>query len=320
MIQRAFGAASTRVPAATYVRPGGGPAILPPDDYYEAGGSVPEPLSRSVREGTRSIREHVFLPPRVPEALANTPLASNPIEILHFRPRGEAGPRPLILLSPILGNTTFVVERVARRFARAGLHAAVVQRKDLAFDPRLSVELAEDEVRLVVMRSRQALDWLLCRPDVDPARLGTFGASAGAIVSSMLAGADARLRAHVWLMAGGPLPDVMAHTVEGEYRRYRGAAMRATGLRLTQLRERLRSTLRTDPMHLASRVSRERVLMVLARFDRSVPYRYGLALWRALGRPERLLLPLGHYTTFLLLPWLEQVALDYYERTFGGRN
>ena len=53
------------------------------------------------------------------------------------------------------------------------------------------------------------------------------------------------------------------------------------------------------------------------RFDRSVPYRYGLALWRALGRPERVLVPLGHYTTFLLLPWLERRAMDHFRGRFG---
>ena len=58
--------------------------------------------------------------------------------------------------------------------------------------------------------------------------------------------------------------------------------------------------------------------MVLARFDRSVPYRHGLSLWKALGRPERIVCPGGHYTAFLWLPWLRERAFAHFEKRFGS--
>lgn len=315
LLHRALAAACSRRPAAPAPVRQVAPSVA---DYYDAGGEVPEPLLKETSSDRGCRRDRILLPARLPDALADVPRAEDPIEILHYRPL-EDGPtaRPLVLLSPILGNTWLVASHVARTFARQGLHAAIVHRKQLVFDPQQSVRRAEDEVRLVVMRSRQAVDWLARDPHVDPQRLGTFGASAGAIVSSMLAGADPRLCAHVWWLAGGPLAHVMAHTVEREYRDYRRAALRASGRRLGTLRDDLGGMLRTCPLGLARHVEPRQVLLVLARFDRSVPYRFGLRLWQELGRPERILVPLGHYGTFLLLPWLAQVSLEHFRRQFG---
>ncbi len=288
--------------------------------YYEAGGDVPEAVSREQVKTTRHwLLERVHVPARVPGDLAIVPRSTDAIELLHWKPRVAASrKRPLILMSPILGNTTMLVDRFAAYFARVGFHAVIVQRKELDFHPTQSLELAEAEYRTLVMRSRQALDWLIEQEGIDETRLGTFGVSAGAIISSLVAGADSRLRGHVWMLPGAPLSDVMIDTVEDPFRTYVRDTMKATGLNKGQLRERLTEIMVTDPLILADRVDTSRVLLFLARFDRSVPTASGLALWKALGRPELVMMPTGHYTTFVVLPWLKRRARAHFERVLGG--
>ncbi len=312
----ALGPTCTHVPASRHTREEA--TALPPESYYEAGGVVPPALARDAVDTTASHRlERILIPPRLTDQLASVPRSMDPIEVFLYTPRDAAdGPRPLIVMSPILGNSNLLVDGFARAFATHGWVTAIVQRKELAFHPEISLRRAEDEVRLVVMRSRQALDWLLEEESVDPARIGTFGFSAGSIVSSMLAGADARLRCHLWMMAGGPLTDVMLDTVEPRFRDYERRVRARTRQSKVELRHLLRQTIRTDPLRLAPRVERSTVLLILARFDRSVPYRYGLALWRALGRPERLVCPFGHYTSILLLPWLRSRAFRFFRGHF----
>ena len=292
---------------------------LPPLSYYDAGGAVPEPLERCRKTRRDSwALERIVLPARVPPELRDIPHAQDPIEVLHYRPRLRADrPHPLILVSPILANSPFLADQFAIDLAKHGMHAAIVPRKDMQPGEGDTFGQAEGEARLVVMRSRQALDWLLMRKDVDPRRLGTFGISAGAITSAMVAGGDARLRAHVWMLGGGPLADVMADTSESSFQDYRRQTMAATSLSAAALRTRMREALRTDPVRLAARVRTQDVLLVLAREDTSVPYRWGLCLWEALGRPERITTPLGHYTTFLLLPWLQVQTRTFFRRRFG---
>lgn len=297
------------------------PTSLPPLSYYEAGGAIPEPIERERLTRRKDwILHRVVLPARVPEPLRHVPHALDPIEVFHYRPRQPtrvSDKRPLVLVSPILANSRFLADQFAIDLARHGIHAVMVPRKEITPKEDAGLEIAEDEARLLVMRSRQALDWMLTHPDVDANRLGTFGISAGAITSAMVAGADDRLRAHVWMLGGGPMADVMADTSESSFQEYRRQTMEQHRLSAEETRRQLRDILITDPVQLAGRVRTEDVLLVLARRDTSVPYKWGLRLWRALGYPEIVTTPLGHYTTFLLLPWLQAHTLKFFRTRFG---
>jgi dienelactone hydrolase len=262
------------------------------------------------------VRE-ILLPARVPAELADVPRATDPIRVLHYRPRPAGGtPRPLVLLSPVLGNGALLVNELATAVTRKGYHAAMVFRKDLEFHPERSLEDAEAEIRLVVMRSKQVVDWFLTQPDVDGRRLGTLGVSAGAIVNACVAGADPRLRAHVFVLAGGPLADVLVDSRERRFVRYGRAIGASLGWTPDQVRAELRRTIRTDPVLLAPQV-RGDVLLFLARGDTSVPTRHGWTLWEALGRPRVHVLPSGHRTSFALLGWITGRAADFLADRLG---
>ncbi len=291
-----------------------------PTSAYEVPGPVPAPLSDTLERSTQTLEvRSVRLPPRLLPELALLHHATDPIEIRLYLPRHtEAGPRPLVLMSPILGSKDLLLGSFARAFAHRGWITAVVERKELAFDPDVAIEQAEDELRLLVIRSRQALDWLLTRPDVDPQRLATCGVSAGAIVSAMVGGADTRFTGHVWILAGGPLADVMTDTSEGRFRRY-GEALRARhGWTPEQIRDRLRAVIKTDPVLLAPHVPTQNVLLMLARRDTSVPSRQGWTLHEALGRPSLRLLPFGHYLSFALLPYILGETTGFLAQRFAG--
>jgi dienelactone hydrolase len=119
---------------------------------------------------------------------------------------------PLILLSPINGSNTVIVDSFAQLFVRFGYHAAIVHRRKFRHDREQDIHQVEHYLRNAVIRQREALDWLLKRPDVDARRVGTVGISHGAIVHASLAGIDPRARHHVPVMAVAPLPRVMEHS------------------------------------------------------------------------------------------------------------
>ena len=68
------------------------------------------------------------------------------------------------------------------------------------------------------------------------------------MVSAMVAGTDPRFRAHVWVFGGGPMADVMTDTVENRFRRYGNQVRRTHGWTKDDIRERLRTTIETDPV------------------------------------------------------------------------
>ncbi len=292
--------------AATYPRTPAGPDV-PTPAYYDAGGAVPDPISRElIWRRPHAIFERIELPARLVPAVEEVPEADAPIEILWMRPFPDTSePRPLILMSPLLGNSRFLMCDFATAFVRQGFHAVVVMRKDLKFDPERSLRLAEEEVRVSIMRGKQALDWMVRQPGVDASRLGMFGMSAGAILGVDMLAADPRLGPGVFIWAGAPMADVLVETVEDKMAKDVERLVRDHGWTRKRLADHLRERIKTDPIKLAPRIRRENVLLFTTTDDDSVPTKYQEQLWRALGEPERHEVIGGHYTaTAAFLPFL----------------
>lgn len=324
----ALGAATgcTVVPAqdrGRVVAPEAGEARAPRVDpaYVRAGPIPPAALSAPIA-GRGFERFDVALPSKAPPGAP--PEAAAPIRLRWWRPSPSPDAparRPAVVVSPILGSETAFVTSFAERFAREGWHALVVFRPEVAYDPRRPFSQVEARIADGVARRVEALDWLLARDDVDPARIASFGISAGGIEGALVAGADRRYRAHVLGLAGGPLADVFVDSEEDDIRRVTDVAARALCVTREALRARLREEIRTDPVRLAPRVDPASVLLVLARLDRSVPARHGRTLREALGRPATIYLPLGHYASVLFLPFVEPRVVEFLRRRFeGDRN
>ena len=247
------------------------------------------------------------------------PGASEPIQIIWFAPK-LPGPRPLILISPIRGSDTIVVDDCARVFANSGYHAAIIKRAHSRFDPDGPLSQVEDTLHSAVIRHRQALDWLLEQPGVDPNRIATFGISYGAIVDAALAAVEPRVKIHVIDLAGGPLAGVMRSSYELGLRRDWNCIRRGHDLTNKQVYEELQHVIRTDPVKLAPYVERDDVLMLIARFDHSVPTSYQLKLWKALGKPRADFVLLGHYTSILALPAHRLSIMNFFEEKFAERT
>ena len=241
--------------------------------------------------------------------------ATERIRLVWYAP-ATTKPCPLILISPIRGSDTIVVDGCARIFANQGWHAAIVKRLRQN-RPGRPVSQVEDYLRTAVIRQRQALDWLLTQPGVDANRVGTFGISYGAIINAMLAAVEPRAKVHVIDLAGGPLPGVMRLSEEHSLRRDWDRSRASHDMTDQQFYDALSAVVRTDPVKLAPYVDRDRVLMLIARFDSSVPTRYQLKLWRALGKPRADFVPLGHYTSILILPAHRQRIMDFFAENFA---
>ena len=72
--------------------------------------------------------------------------------------------------------------------------------------------------------------------------------------------------------------------------------------------------LRSDPIKLAPYVRNDRMLLIVALADRTIGRRNALRLRDALGKPETIFVPLGHYTTYLYLPAIKFQSLRYFRK------
>ena len=72
-----------------------------------------------------------------------------------------------------------------------------------------------------------------------------------------------------------------------------------------------------DPMRYAPYVDRKKVLLVLARYDTVVPIAKGLELKEKMGNPETILIPAGHYSAVLSIPYIKSQSFDFFEKRFA---
>ncbi len=226
------------------------------------------------------------------------------------------GSAPVVLLLPILNGQKHLMRPFATYFAMHGYAVVIVdtvQRKTLLedmIDP-------EPAIRRTIQRHRRVIDWIESRPDLDHSRIGVFGASLGGFNALFLAAFDDRVGAVVPALAGGELAEVL---VASEERRIREAV---EGVKLeldlddAQLLGYLREKIKTDTLVVAEHVHADRALMVMAEHDDAVPYERQVALRRAMGEPEAIMLPTGHVGAAAYLLYLRSKALEFFDRKFA---
>jgi dienelactone hydrolase len=236
------------------------------------------------------------------------------VKIDYYQVPGETR-RPLIVISPILGGN-MIVDWFAAYFASQGMHAAIVHRRKPRYDSSRDLGQVEDVLRKSVLRTRQALDWLLENPGIDSDKVGSFGISYGGLVNTLTAAVEPRIRCHIFAMAGGPLADLILDSKEKAIQKYIRAAAEQTGHAPEKLRAELQNAIHSDTLKMAAYLRSYDVLMVIAFFDQVVGRKYSQNLWRALGRPEVIYTPFGHYGTLLTLPYLKSKARQFYQARF----
>lgn len=230
----------------------------------------------------------------------------------------ERGPFPLVCITPLLGRLILFedlcLERwFARFFAKHGMAAAVMARPIFEFDPGHGLEQLREHLEQSVDRNREILNVVTAQETINPQRIGSLGISFGAVVNALWAGRDPRLKAHVLALGGDRLADIFVTSRDPLMRSYFEAALRNQRCGVNELKSRLEKIFSADSLTITGVLPREKILMVLALFDRVIRFQYGWSLRQALGNPETVFLPFGHYTAILSAPFLRWKMLRFFK-------
>jgi hypothetical protein len=228
-----------------------------------------------------------------------------------------AEPRSFVLCLPILAGGEDLMWLVATDLASRGHAVAWTRRIESALRSGQRSDDLERLFRRTVVQNRALLAWARAQPELDATRTALLGLSTGGLVGAALLAVEPRLAAGALCLAGGDLPDLLTVSAEDRVVRWREDRVRDEGLPLTELQRELDRELTSDPALLAAFIATERVLMVGARWDEVIPWRNQQLLWESLGRPQRLLLPLGHYSAALALGPVLTAVDRFYRRRFA---
>jgi hypothetical protein len=230
-----------------------------------------------------------------------------------------AGRGPLVQISPILAGAVndYLECRVFSRWAcEHGLSTFFLeQEEDILIPGRDAIDL-ERRLRENIQDNIRALDLLVERPDVDPARLGTFGISLGAIKNVVLFAVEPRFTGNVVCLGGADLPRILRESKERRVVLYVRAREEAEGLSAEDVARELQRDFKGEPAVFARGVENDRVLLILGSLDDKVPYATGRILREALGDPETHVVFLGHYTGILAAPFAARKGFAYLRERF----
>ncbi len=232
----------------------------------------------------------------------------------YWRAKNTSGPTPVVLVTPILGGGKELARTNCRDFVNAGLHVILVWRGTRVLHRKWPPELIEIFLRRAVASRRALLDWACTQDEIDSERLAAFGISMGGILTSVLVGAEPRLHSVVIALAGGDLGGIIEVSEENRLIKFREEQRKRLGIDPAQLKEQIRESLVSDPLHMAPYADPRQVLMLTTRFDPIVPPAFQEKLWEAFGRPRRYDIPSGHYTGILYLPYITSCIVDWYRR------
>ena len=243
----------------------------------------------------------------------------NPISARLWRPVKE-GKHPAILLLPAIWGDRYM-EGFARKLVQEGFICLQLPSRRyldrVRSQDQIKVEDLAQLLRSQVIEADQFLAWLYKQPHVDTDRIGVMGISIGAIIASLLTEQNDRIQAAAYVLGGGNIAEIMAAPQGYVKRKLRERIMSENGMTEAEFKEAaVRSFKIVDPLTYAGRLDAERILMINGRFDKVIPYKNARELWQALGQPNWVVLPAGHYTASIFLRYVRHRVTDHFSDQF----
>lgn len=284
---------------------------LPGDSAFSYEPTVPRPrMTRLVSVKLNYEKYLLEFPPVV--GRGQPPVA---LKAQYFRSR-ESTARKLVIVLPIWGSYRYPPQKVARTLRRRShgdIHVLEVLGDERLFfwdemaaapTEEAFLQISKDmtgRVMDMVIAVRQLMDWAVLQDEVDPDQVGLVGFSMGAIVASMVLGADPRFGSGV-LMMGAARPGEVFATCGGYPGEVRDAIRGRFGwsqARYQALFEALFAA--GDPTNFVGRYRPDRLLIMDGAFDDCMSRDARRELWELTGQPERLVFLGRHKGSFLAL-------------------
>lgn len=297
---------------------------------------VPQPAALPVSYPPRT--EQTFHYTRTPVEPRNAVLSELDtdrlrVRLLKFRSIGVNGqddnlvtaryyqsPRPgkhkLVIVLPIWGSYNYPPDKITEGIlARGGDDINVLRvlgERDLIDWARLGAATDEESfqlavtdavsrVRTMVIDVRRLIDWAETQPDIDSRRIGLIGFSLGAQIAGLIISNEPRVAVGVLVM-GGANPHEILTECAGRPQIVRENILPRLGWSERQYQDTLEHLFEpVNPAYYRGSPDPARVIMFDAYHDDCIPRSAREALWKGMGRPERISFLYTHKMSFLAM-------------------
>ena len=272
-----------------------------------------DPRMEVVEQTAAYVHRRIFIKPPhgAPDGLGGT--NSNRRIGIEYYDLKAPGKSPVVMVLPMAGGGYAIERHFANYFASRGYAAVIVQREKIPKEQQL-IENLNPMMHRMVLDHKRVIDWLETQPDIDAGKIGLFGISLGGIKAAILAPIENRIQAAMIGLAGGDVPYLLVHSTEPGLVKKRDEYLKEHNLTPEAAEVALCKLITRDPLVYAPYADSKKILLVIARFDTVVPTEKGLLLKEKMGNPETIMLPSGHYTAALSIPYIKSEAFDFLDR------
>jgi len=264
---------------------------------------------------------------------------NNTVQGEYFQPP-NAQNAPLVILFHGIGDQLLVPCRLlARSLVKKGMACFVLY--SVFHSRRMPEELKQrypaltpdewlESYVISVTDVRQVIDWAEKRPEIDASRVALLGISFGGFISAIAMAVEDRVKAGVFLIAGGNSEKVARFSRKRSMRGFRRtreeyeqnqslyqqylAEVAEKGFEHVDVPNR---SYLVDPVTFAHNLRERPVLMLNAMWDEYVPQEATLDLWEASGKPELGWFPGTHTLFWLWFPLIRRRIARFLLTTFG---
>lgn len=258
----------------------------------------------------------------------------------YFQPRNAKNAPLAIVIHGWGDRSTIPCRLLARSLVKRGLaafilylifHTSRMPETMAGHMPYLNTEDWFEGYRASVIEVRQVIDWANSRPELDRERIAVLGISLGGFVSEIAMALDERIKAGVFMVAGGN-SEIITWKTKSE------AIVKGHGCTQAECRE-IRSRypqylsevaekgvdnvvplfhcFLTDALTFAPYLQERPVLMLNAKWDKTVPTEATLNFWEACNKPAIRWLPGSHVTFWLWYPVIAREITRFLSSTFS---
>jgi cephalosporin-C deacetylase-like acetyl esterase len=174
--------------------------------------------------------------------------------------------------------------------------------------------------RSAVIEVSQVIDWAGQRQELDADKIALVGISYGGFISAIAMGVDERIKAGVFIVAGGNSAKIHRKSALGslmkkykttredyqETQRSYFEYLAKVDLEGLENVEPARKSFLIDPMTYAHRLKERPVLMLNACWDETIPREATIDFWKEMGRPDINWYPTTHASIWLWYPFISR--------------
>lgn len=237
----------------------------------------------------------------------------NTIKAYRFTQKNTDRNWPILIVMPPTGGPRHLVKDFSEFYADKGFQVLAFMRRERFFKPENSLEYNKHLFRQSVIDIRRGIDYMQIQPNTLQDKVAVMGVSLGGILAALAVEADGRILVGGTIVSAAYLPEILDTSGYKTVRKYRNALMKSQNVERDNLCGYIMAYVyEIDPATYADRIDPGRFIMVNGTLDNIIKYKVAKMTWEKYGRPEMRTVPLGHYSTMIMIGYAQKKLYDHF--------